>query len=217
MIADSEVISLATLRDTLIEFGIELSDEDVRRQFLGCSLRTITAFVSGQGRQGDAADFPDRWQDTLFERFRRDLKPVPGISALLDRLTGAGVRYCIASSGTFERIGVALSAMEMSERFADVFSAEQVAHGKPAPDLFLHAADQMDVVPDRCLVIEDSPLGVRAARTAGMRCMGFTGGTHLQTIADDHGQILRRNGAELLLGSFDGLLPLERAERHDSL
>ena len=206
VVADSEVISLATLRETLFEFGLDLPPDEVRHAFLGTSLLTIEAFVAANASKGQAEGFGDRWQAKLFDRFRNELRHVPGITAVLDVLAAQGLRFCIASSGTLERIGIALQAIQMTERFAHVFSAEQVANGKPAPDLFLHAAAEMGVAAERCLVIEDSPFGVRAAKAAGMRCVGFIGGAHLQTVAADHGETLLENGAELLIKSFDDLL-----------
>lgn len=205
VIADSEVISLTTLQETLSAFGLELSLDDVRQAFLGRSLASIEAYVDEHGPHKTERDFATRWQTKLFDRFRAELKPMPHLVALLKHLSDKRIPYCIASSGTFERLGVALSALGLSERFASIFSTELVEHGKPEPDLFLFAAHQIGVRPEACLVIEDSPFGVRAAKAANMRCVGFVGGSHLQGIADDHGELLRRNGADAIITSFDAL------------
>jgi HAD superfamily hydrolase (TIGR01509 family) len=131
---------------------------------------------------------------------------MPHLEALLEHLTEEGIPYCVASSGTFERLSVALSALGLSERFTSVFSAEQVARGKPEPDLFLFAANRFGVPPEACLVIEDSPFGVRAARAANMKCIGFVGGSHLQEHRSEHAALLIRHGADKTVSSLGAFL-----------
>lgn len=204
VIADSEVISLTCLQASLNAFGISLSLDEIRARFLGTSLDHVTAHVAEQqGR--NAAGFAAYWETALFDHFRNDLKPVPFVTDLLNLLDDMGLPFCIASSGTFERIGVALEAMQLTHRFAHIYSAQQVQHGKPAPDLFAFAAKDCGIDPAACLVIEDSPHGVRAAKAAGMPCVGFLGGSHLQDIATDHGASLRDAGADMILSSYAGL------------
>ena len=202
VIADSEVISLSTLRDTLADFGIPLTLESVRDRFLGTSLKTVSAFMRDQGVEDPAHAFPDIWRRALYQRFRQELTPIPDVMAFIDRLNGVGLRSCIASSGSLERIGIALETMALKNRFQDIFSSEQVARGKPAPDIFFHAAAQMTTAPERCLVIEDSPYGVIAAKSAGMRAVGFVGGAHLHDITTAHGDLLTANGAERVWQTF---------------
>jgi HAD superfamily hydrolase (TIGR01509 family) len=203
VVADSEIISLTSLQHTLKAWGIDLSLETVRARYLGLATDKILRDVAAENSEHGAEGFRAVWHDELFARFRRELVPVPGISALLDRIAAAGMSYCIASSGSFERIRIALEAMQMSERFEHVFSSELVQRGKPAPDLFLHAARSLGVQPERAIVIEDSPYGVMAARRAGMRCVGFLGGTHLVEIRDRHAIALRDAGAEMIVESLD--------------
>src|SRR5690606_31138399 len=110
--------------------------------------------------------------------YRRELRPAPFIAETLDRLT---VPFCVASSSGPERIRVSLEVTGLLPRFADrIFSAAMVPRGKPAPDLFLHAARELGVPPEQCLVIEDSPAGVRAAQAAGMRVFAYLGGSHVE-------------------------------------
>ena len=206
VIADSEVISLATLQEALASYGIDLSLDEVQRAFLGRSLSVIEAYVEDRSPSKAKADFAQTWQTSLFERFRAELRPMPHLLSLLEHLSERGLPYCIASSGTFERLGVALSALGLAGRFASVFSSEQVLRAKPEPDLFLFAAEQIGVRPEACLVIEDSPYGVRAAKTANMQCVGFVGGSHLQGISDEHGELLSQNGADFIVASFDAFL-----------
>lgn len=205
VIADSEVISLATLQETLSAFGVDLSEDDVRGKFLGRSLANVEAYLETHGPDRTRSGFADAWKTRLFDRFRAELKPMPQLPALLDHLSQRAIPYCIASSGTFERIGVALSAMRLAARFPAIFSAEQVTRGKPDPDLFLFASRQMGVRPETCLVIEDSPFGVQAAKSAGMRCIGFVGGSHLRMNAQGHAALLRADRADTVVASLDAL------------
>lgn len=201
VIADSEVISLSTLQNALKDFGVELSFSETQEAFLGTSLRTIKEHVAKEGARAPE-EFPEVWETALFARFADGLKPVPRVFDLIGHLEQNETKLCIASSSTFRRLNVALTAMDVAERFTHVFSAEQVARGKPAPDLFEFAASQMEVAPQDCLVIEDSPHGIRAARAAKMRAVGFTGGVHLTDVQAEHRAALRNAGAELVLPSF---------------
>ena len=130
-------------------------------------------------------------QTAIDAAFERDLQVIPGFTR---RSTGCRCASCVASSSTLARLRHSLGLTGLYARFAPhVFSAEQVARGKPAPDLFLHAAAAMGCAPARCLVIEDSVSGVRGAVAAGMRVWGFIGGGHC---ADGHDGRLREAGAE---------------------
>jgi len=112
----------------------------------------------------------------LYDRFRKELKAIPRVEAVLNAIP---VARCVASSSQLERIRLALDVAELRALFEpNIFSASMVQRGKPAPDLFLYAAHAMSVDPERCLVIEDSPAGIAAARSAGMRAFGFVGASH---------------------------------------
>ncbi|WP_299680095.1 HAD family phosphatase [uncultured Roseobacter sp.] len=208
VIADSEVISLSTLKSALHQFGVKLSLEETRKTFLGTSLKTITSHVAEHGT-GNSENFPDIWESELFARFAGELQPVPHVFDLISRLEQNQMPFCIASSSTFKRLNAALKAMDVADRFHHVFSAEQVSRGKPAPDLFEFAASKMQVDPEDCLVIEDSPHGIRAARSARMRAVGFTGGCHLDTLQNEHGDVLCNAGAEMVLRSFGDFAKLD--------
>ena len=202
VIVDSEPISLATLRTTLAEAGIEMEADEVRRAFLGKSLFSVQTFLNERQVRWTSQDFAAAWEARLFARFRQDLQAIPHVPAFLDHLTAQGIRYCIASSGTLKRINLALAVTGLGESFPYIFSAEQVAQGKPAPDLFLHAAREMRVPPKRCLVIEDSLSGVQAAKSADMRCFAFLGGSHLAATGPEHGAEMMSLGAETVFDDF---------------
>lgn len=210
VLVDSEVISLTTLRESLADFGAPMTEAQVRETFLGGSIRQINAFLRTVPTPAyPPEDFEARWYASLFARFRAELQVMPGVPALLDHLDAQGHGYCIASGGSMERLGVALSVTGLASRFGDrVYSADMVARGKPAPDIFLHAAHQMGTTPDRCLVIEDSPAGAQAAHAAGMRALGFVGGTHLRGRESEHRDLLLSLHAEAVLDDLGAVRDL---------
>ena len=210
VLVDSEVISLTTLRESLADFGAPMTEVQVRETFLGGSIRQINAFLQTVASPAyPPDDFEARWYATLFARFRAELQVMPGVPALLDHLDAQGYGYCIASGGSMERLGVALSVTGLAPRFGDrVYSADMVARGKPAPDIFLHAAQQMGATPDRCLVIEESPAGAQAAYAAGMRALGFVGGTHLRGREGEHRDLLLSLHAEAVLDDLGAVRDL---------
>jgi HAD superfamily hydrolase (TIGR01509 family) len=125
-------------------------------------------------RHGSAWDFDvgERYYAEVEEVFRRELEPVPGVIAALDRIA---LPSCVASSGPHHKMAVTLRRTGLWERFQGrIFSATEVAAGKPAPDLFLHAAERMGFDPATTAVVEDSLPGVQAAVAAGMRALAFT-------------------------------------------
>ncbi len=179
VLVDSEPIALSVLTETLGMSGITIDEEGAAKRYLGRSLTTVRNLVREEyGLQIDDR-FLNRMRDMLYTRFRSELRPIHGIHAALDGLEEAGITWCVASSSQSERIALCLSATGMLDRFSPhIFSASMVANGKPAPDLFLFAADKMGAAPSECLVIEDSPAGILAARAAGMDVLAFTGGSH---------------------------------------
>jgi len=158
----------------------------------------------------DAA-FLDAMRRVLYERFRAELQPIEGIAETVD---GLGIAHCVASSSQPERIRLSLSVTGLIDRFEpNIFSASMVAHGKPAPDLFLHASAVMGVEPARCVVVEDSPAGIVAAKSAGMRVVAFTGGSHART--PQHRQTLLALEPDALFDDMRELLQFVRKEKVD--
>lgn len=206
VIADSEAIALQELAGEMTARGAAVTYEEARQRFLGVSTATHMAFISERSGRACGADFPDVWHQRLYRRYRAELAPLAGVGKTLDYLDRHAIAYCIASGGAVDRIAFALDCLGLTERFQGrTFSAEMVARGKPAPDLFLHAAAALGVVPGRCLVVEDALSGIRAARAAGMPSIGFLGGTHLAGAADAHGAGLEAAGADALVTSHEEL------------
>ncbi|WP_274561227.1 HAD family hydrolase [Streptomyces spiramyceticus] len=176
VLVDSEAISNSILAGYLSELGHPTTYEDSLRDYMGGAVHRIHDLVLERTGQRLAEDFDDTLHARIFAAFERDLKPVPGVEEFLGTLVAEGVAYCVASSGSHERIRVGHRATGLDEWFEDswIFSSQDVGRGKPAPDLYLYAADQMGVPAERCVVLEDSPLGIEAARAVGMDVYAFT-------------------------------------------
>jgi HAD superfamily hydrolase (TIGR01509 family) len=174
VLVDSEPIAVRIDVEMLAEVGLTMSEEEVIERFVGRSPEVILA--AAQAHLGRPV--PDGWFDRGEARIRRAyataLEPVPGIAEALESIEDP---VCVASSSAPENVRYKLELTGLYERFAGhIFSAAEVANGKPAPDLFLHAASRMGIAPADCVVIEDSRYGVEAARAAGMDVFGYAGG-----------------------------------------
>ena len=199
VLVDSEIMALETLMELMASLGRTLTLDEAVREFAGGSLTdTVATAERLLGRpipQATGATYGQR----LLERLRRDLKPVAGVR---DAILALPYRRCVASSSTLERLRMSLDVTGLAPLFEHVFSAVQVARGKPAPDLYLFAARSMRAAPERCIVIEDTVRGVIAGRAAGMRVIGFSGAAHASpALADD----LARAGAEIVIRAMDEL------------
>src|SRR5262249_54789701 len=175
VLLDSEVLSCTALVDCLRQQAIEVDLETVIDRFLGRSPRAIIDYCASIGRILPPSFFAEL-RARVRVAFASGLRPVPGAAAVLQDLR---VPYCVASSSDLDRIDYGLRLAGLSPLVGDrIFSAGMVKRGKPAPDLFLHAAACMAAKPSRSLVIEDSLSGVQAAKAAGMTVWGFVGGSH---------------------------------------
>lgn len=185
VLVDSEPISNRLLAAHLTELGHPTSYEDSIRDYMGSAMHRVHDLVLERTGKRLPDDFDDVFHARVFAAFERDLKPVAGVTDVLEKLAADGTPYCVASSGSHERIRVGHRTTGFDRWFDDgrVFSSQDVGRGKPAPDLFLYAAERMGVRPERCVVVEDSPLGVRAAVAAGMDVHGFTAMTPAERLA----------------------------------
>lgn len=177
VLVDSEPLAMRVLLGALAAEGIFVSPDKAFATFLGRSLSSISAsLVDSHGRELSPAALK-AMRDDLYALYRTELHANQGLPDILGTLT---IPFCVASSSTPERIRLSLELTGLLAWFdGKIFSATMVEHGKPAPDLFLHAAKAMNIAPAHCLVIEDSPAGITAARNAGMRVFGYLGGSHI--------------------------------------
>ncbi|MFD7478959.1 HAD family hydrolase [Streptomyces sp. NPDC059837] len=185
VLVDSEPISNTILAAYLTELGHPTSYEESIRDYMGSAMHRIHELVQERSGRRLPEEFDDVFHGRVFAAFERELQPVQGAVELLEKLAADEVPYCVASSGSHERIRVGHRKTGLDRWFDEgrVFSSQDVGRGKPAPDLFLYAAERMGVAPERCVVVEDSPLGVRAANAAGMDVYGFTAMTPAAKLA----------------------------------
>ena len=176
VLVDSEPISNRHLAAYLTELGHPTTYEESLRDYMGSAMHRIHDLIRERTGRRLPDDFDDVFHARVFAAFARELQPVPGVTGVLEKLAADQVPYCVASSGSHERIRVGHRTTGLDRWFPEerIFSSQDVGRGKPAPDLFLYAAERMGVAPRRCLVVEDSPLGVQAAVAAGMDVYGFT-------------------------------------------
>ncbi|MFD5948973.1 HAD family hydrolase [Streptomyces collinus] len=185
VLVDSEPISNRLLAAYLTELGHPTSYEESIRDYMGSAMHRIHELVLERTGQRLPADFDDVFHTRVFTAFEQELVAVAGAAEVLAKLDADGVPYCVASSGSHERIRVGHRTTGLDRWFDEerIFSSQDVGRGKPAPDLFLYAAERMGVSPERCVVVEDSPLGVQAAVAAGMDVYGFTAMTPAEKLA----------------------------------
>jgi HAD superfamily hydrolase (TIGR01509 family) len=176
VVVDSEILSCGCLLTLLRQHQIEIDLAEVYQRFLGRNYQTIVDQYQVWRNEPVPGDFRAKWEAAIRLAFSASLAAMPGIVDLLGSLK---TPVCIASSSDLDRVTFSLSLAKLSAFFdGHVFTSQMVKRGKPAPDLFLHAAASMGVAPARALVIEDSVAGVVAAKAAGMTAWGFVGGAH---------------------------------------
>jgi HAD superfamily hydrolase (TIGR01509 family) len=202
VLVDSEVLSCNCLLDLLRRHDVKVELDTVFEQFLGRSVDAVADYCRAQGRPLPQ-DFREELRALVRASFAGSLRPIADVAKVLRSLDAS---YCLASSSDLERIGYSLELTGLSALFdGRVFTAQMVRHGKPAPDLFLHAAASMGADPAHALVIEDSVSGVQAGKAAGMTVWGFVGGSHYA----------RRDGRALLAAAgadrvFDRMADFQR-------
>jgi HAD superfamily hydrolase (TIGR01509 family) len=207
VLVDSETISNRVLAEVLSKAGLPTTLLEARRDYQGLLLTEV--FERARQKLGRALppDLSSSYERERAEAFRRELEPVRGAGEAVERVSAAGVSVCVASQGKLEKTKLSLDLTGLRPLFPDraLFSAWNVPRGKPHPDLFLHAASEMGAEPAGCVVVEDTPSGVTAGVSAGMRVFGYA--------ADGDEQALTVAGAVTFdsLGALPGLLGL-RAE-----
>jgi HAD superfamily hydrolase (TIGR01509 family) len=202
VLVDTERLSVSVDTRVLAHLGLPMSRDEVVERFVGRSESYWRAEIERElGREVAAREFEafDPWYREAFEA---ELQPIEHIVELLNALDAAGIPTCVASSGSHERMRFTLGHTGLYDRFAGrIFSATEVAEGKPSPLLFLHAAEQMETRPGQCLVVEDSRFGVQAAAAAGMPVVGYSGSV-------TPAETLRAAGADYVVGDLRDVFPI---------
>ena len=198
VIADSEILANAVLAEVVTELGVPTTTDDSLQRYVGKRLQDVMLSVEEAVGRPVPGDFVESFQRRTLARLRDDVRMVEGARGYLDAF--AHVPRCIASSSPADRIGVCLVTLGLTDLFdGRVFSASQVARGKPHPDIFLFAAERMGVSPAEALVLEDSVGGVRAAVAAGMTVIGLTAASHIR---DGHAARLTAAGAHHVAATY---------------
>ena len=183
VLIDSEIISARMLIAELARLGLDIDLAYVAQHFLGRSYPVVMEKLRREFGLALPAEFEEAYRERLLAAFQSELRVMPHVRGVLDRLA---VPFCVATSSSPRRAAMSLEVAGLGHLVGPrLFTASQVANGKPAPDLFLFAASAMQVAPARTLVIEDSLTGVRAARAAGMAVWRFVGGSHMAGFAAD--------------------------------
>lgn len=177
VLVDSEPLTNQILRDNLATHGLDLTLSETTKLFVGGTMAGVMSEARNLG-----ASLPDHWLELIYSEIYAVLEDqveiIPGIEILLDDLDRAGVGYAVGSNGTMRKMEITLGRTGLLERFQGrLFSGQDCAAPKPAPDVYLKAAAHAGIAPADCVVIEDSATGARAGRAAGMRCYGYCGET----------------------------------------
>jgi HAD superfamily hydrolase (TIGR01509 family) len=202
VLVDSEILGVEVEMEALSKIGLTYAKPVFMQRFLGLADTDFMKALDIDARERLGVALPDDFLERLVTSkdslFRRELRAVPGVKELLTTLP---VPKAVASSASVWELNRNLELTGIFESFRPhIYSAELVEAGKPAPDIFLHAARQLDIPPERCLVIEDSPSGVRAGLAANMTVWGFIGGGHA---SDDLGNRLKAAGAHEIMKSHE--------------
>ncbi len=172
VLVDSERLAVRTEAKILAGLGWPLTEREIVDRFVGRSAAHMQREI--ERHLGRSIDWDGEFESRYHEVFERELVAVPGVIEALDRIT---TPTCVASSGSHDKMRFTLGLTGLFDRFEGrIFSVDEVANGKPAPDVFLYAAERLGVPPDRCAVVEDSVSGVRAGLAAGMTVFAFAGG-----------------------------------------
>lgn len=208
VLVNTEPVTLRVMAETAAGFGMDVPEHEWARTFKGRHISIIQADVEHHHGK-PIPDFIERYRARMFAEFEHGIEPIPGAVAVLDALDDAGVAYCVASNGPHTKMDASLASAGLSDRLGGpstgstgnhdrIFSADDVANPKPAPDLFLHAAGRFRVEPARCLVVEDSPSGIVAARAAGMVAVGFSDLSPVEELQAEHAHAVITSMTDLI-------------------
>ncbi len=211
VLVDSEIIHNRNMAGYLTELGMPHTADDCLTQYAGRSMASVISLI-----ENNWGPLPDTFATELrrrnFETSKTQLRAIDGVASVLETIP---FNRCVASSGHPTRIRQSLEITDLLESFEPhIFSAVEVKNGKPAPDLFLHAAERMDASPERTVVIEDSIFGVQGAVAADMAVFGFTGGSHVTAA---QGEKLRAEGAACIFDAMADLPNLLQSAAEDRL
>jgi HAD superfamily hydrolase (TIGR01509 family) len=174
VLVDSEPLANQVLAEHATRIGVPMTRAQSIEQFVGLSMASVLTKLKAMAPRPLPDDFLAQVQADTFARFRESLEPIRGIHQAIAEISAYGFKTCVASSGSYDKMALTLGLTGLDHIFAGrIFSAQDVARGKPSPDLFLHAASKMGVLPAKAVVVEDSGPGIQAAIAAGMIALGY--------------------------------------------
>lgn len=178
VLVDSVMAHSEVMSDNFARYDLHMSPVEVRDVLGAGKMSEI-----GESAKKLGAKLPDHWLDEIyteiFDRLRQGVELIPYVKDVVERVTDAGIPICVASNGSVEKMKIMLGSSGLLDMFDDaIFSAHDVKSWKPEPGLFLHALKTMNVNPNECVVIEDSPTGADAAQRAGIKCLGYAAETN---------------------------------------
>jgi len=207
VLVDSEALLIDSEMKFLKQHGIEYSTEYYIANFMGIPVRdwkakALALLIEKTGQPLTEAIF-EPLEKQISKKIKEELQPVTGAP---DAISDMKHRKCVASSSSNQSLHSKLASTDLRELFSPhIYSTELVKNGKPAPDLFLYAANQLNVLSADCVVVEDSANGVTAGKRAGMQVIGFTGGSHCPA---NHASSLQSNGADFIASSFSEVVKI---------
>lgn len=185
VLVDSELITNRVFARMINELGVHVTLEDMFERFVGRSMAYCCDLIASMLKRPIPDDFVEQYHIRTSAALRAELEPVPGIESVLHELNERGVPFCVASSGSHEKMRTTLGITGLLSQFENkLFSVTEVANPKPAPDVFLFAAKEAGASPSRCYVVEDTPTGVSAGVAAGMTVFGYCALTPAHRLID---------------------------------
>ncbi|EIM75660.1 hypothetical protein A33O_07540 [Nitratireductor aquibiodomus RA22] len=202
VLVDSEIIASRVEARVLTQAGFEITPEELASRYAGLTFKDILLSIEENADAPLQATLIDQAESEVDKKVRKEVKPLEGVHEAVAAVT---MPKCVCSNSSYERVEAMLSRTRLLPFFKDhIYSSLETPsrQPKPAPDVFLYAAEKMGAAPGRCFVIEDSVHGIAGARAAGMRVIGFTGGAHIQP---GHADLLMEAGAETVIHRFQDL------------
>ena len=210
VLADSEILSNTVIAEILTGLGVPTTLDDSLKLFMGKRFHEVIAAMEAAVGHSLPEDFPQFYQERTLSRFRQDLSLIEGARSFIEAFPQ--VPRCIASSSSPDRLKFCLEVLDLAGFFgSSVYSASEVARGKPYPDIFLYAAERMGADPRNCLVLEDSISGVQAGVAAGMTVIGILAGSHIR---EGHASLLTAAGAHYVASTFSEVEEITRRLVH---
>jgi beta-phosphoglucomutase family hydrolase len=173
VIAETEHLHIEAEKQTMLKYGVPITEDELHRYTGTTAKEMFTDLIARYKLDTTFEKIFNEKEKIMFEMLEMDIEPVKGVIELLHKLKEKRVKLAVASSSHRRLVQYILRKLEITELFDSIISAEDIAHGKPDPEIFLKSAKRLKVDPAECLVVEDAELGVEAAKAAGMKCLGY--------------------------------------------